>query len=281
MTQTRTRVITAVIAAAVVLSIILLYGNVGLRFLVLFIVLCGLHELQSMLKASGIDIYWLLTGISSCAFALLSTRIEVMPLILLISILAVLLRGLLSRREPPTALTQVAFSIFAIVFLPFLASFVVCLGAIRIPCERLRCESVPIGLKLVLLLLLATCACDIAAYFCGRRWGKHKALERISPNKTLEGFAAGICASMLVSVVACLMLFRGVSIVQAAILGLLLGVFGQLGGFCMSLIKRAAGRKDAGTLLPGHGGMLDRTDSLLFNAPVMYVFATTVLEKAL
>ena len=276
MTQIKTRVITAVIVAAVVLSTIVLYGNIGLRFLVLFVVLCGLHELQSMLKASGIEIYWLLIGIFSCAFAFLSIDIEVMPLILLVSILAVLLRGLLSRREPRTVLTQVAFSIFAIMFLPFLASFVVCLGAIRI-----QCESEPIGLELVLLLLLATWACDIAAYFCGRRWGKHKALERISPNKTLEGFVAGIFASTLASIAVCQMFFRGVSIVQAAILGLLLGIFGQLGDFCMSLIKRAAGRKDAGTLLPGHGGILDRTDSLLFNAPVMYVFATTVLDKAL
>ncbi|MBN2208745.1 MAG: phosphatidate cytidylyltransferase [Candidatus Coatesbacteria bacterium] len=278
MTQIKTRVITAVIFGAVVLSIIILCGDVGLRFLVLFVVLCGLHELQSMLKASGIEVYWLLIGALSCAFAFLSIDVEVMPLILLISILVVLLRGLLSRREPPTVLTQVAFSIFAIMFLPLLASFIVCLGAIR---SRTQCGAMPLGLELVLLLLLATWACDIAAYFCGRRWGKHKALERISPNKTLEGFAAGVCASTLTSTVVCLMLFREVSITQAAVLGLLLGAFGQLGDLCMSLIKRATGRKDAGTLLPGHGGILDRTDSLLFNAPVMYVFVTAVLDRAL
>ena len=132
-----------------------------------------------------------------------------------------------------------------------------------------------------MLLLVLTWVCDIAAYFCGRRWGKHKALQRISPNKTLEGFVAGIGASTLASIILCELFFGVFSIGQAALLGLLLGVFGQLGDFCVSLIKRAAGYKDAGALLPGHGGILDRMDSLLFNAPVMYVFATTVLGKAL
>jgi len=278
LTHLKTRVITAVVAAPVVLAIIVLYGNIGLGILVLAVVLCGLREFRRMLKASGIEIYWLLIGLFSCAFAFLSTDIKVICLILLTSILAVLLRGLLSRGEPPVVLTEVAFSVFALVFLPFLASFVVSLGAI--PNPEFPEYSNAFGLQLVVLLLVLTWACDIAAYFCGRRWGKHKALERISPNKTVEGFVAGIAASTLASILLCAF-FDLFSIGYAAILGLLLGVFGQLGDFWVSLVKRAAGQKDAGALLPGHGGILDRMDSLLFNAPVMYVFATTVLDKAL
>lgn len=231
-----------------------------------------------MLKASGIEIYWLLIGLFSFAFAFLSTDIKVMCLILLTSILAVLLRGLLSRGEPPVVLTQVAFSIFALVFLPFLASFVVCLGAI--PDPEPMAYSGTFGLGLVLLLLVATWLCDVAAYFCGRRWGKHKALERISPNKTVEGFVAGIAASTIASVLLCA-LFSLFTIGHAAVLGLLLGVFGQLGDFSVSLVKRAAGQKDAGSLLPGHGGILDRVDSLLFNAPVIYLFVTIAMNEAL
>ncbi len=279
MTQLLTRVITAVIAAPVVLAIIVLYGNIGLSILVLAVVLCGLHELQKMLRTSGIKVYWLLIGLMSCAFAFLGTDTEATCTILLVSILALLLRGLLSRGEPPVVLTNVVFSIFAVMFLPFLASFTVCLGAIQNP-EYPEYPS-DFGLRLVLLLLVLTWLCDIAAYFCGRRWGKHKALQRISPNKTLEGFVGGIVASTIAGILLCEFFFGVFSIGQAALLGLLLGVFGQLGDFCMSLIKRAAGQKDAGKLLPGHGGILDRIDSLLFNAPVMYVLATIVMGKAL
>ena len=276
MTQLKTRVITSIIAAPLVIALIILYGRAGLSLFVLAVVLCGLRELKRMLKTSGINIYWLLIALLSCAFSLLGTDIGVICLILLISVLAVLLRGLLSRGEPATALTQVAFSILAVMFLPFLASFAICLSTIEGPQPFNS-----LGLRLVLLLFAATWICDIAAYFCGRRWGKHKALERISPGKTLEGFVGGIVCSVLASMLFCLAFISKLSMGHAAMLGLLLGVFGQLGDFCASLIKRAAGQKDAGGLLPGHGGILDRMDSFLFNAPVMYVFIVTSLGKAL
>jgi len=209
----------------------------------------------------------------SCAFSFLSTNLESMGLILLISVLAVLLRGLLSAQEPTKVFTRVAFSVFSVIFLPFLASFAICLGSMQVPGR-----SEEAGLTLVLIVIVTTWMCDTAAYFCGRQWGKHKALERISPSKTLEGFAAGLIASILT----CLIvgwLMGSLSAGQAALLGVLLGVFGQLGDLCVSLVKRAAGRKDAGALLPGHGGVLDRVDSFLFNAPVAFLFFVIVLRN--
>ncbi|HUT02637.1 MAG TPA: phosphatidate cytidylyltransferase [bacterium] len=274
MTNLKARVITAVIAAPAVLAVIVLFGRTGLSLLVLAVVLGGLRELHRMLKESGVEIFWLLIVLVSCAFSFLSNSLESIGLILLISVLALLLRGLLSNQEPTKVLTRVVFSVFSIIFLPFLASFAVCLGSMRFPGrndER--------GLALVILVILATWMCDTAAYFCGCRWGKHKALERISPSKTLEGCVAGVVASILT----CLIvgwLIGSLSAGQAALLGVLLGVFGQLGDLCVSLVKRAAGRKDAGALLPGHGGVLDRVDSFLFNAPVAFMFFTIVLPNA-
>ncbi len=273
MTNLRARVITAAIAAPAVLAVIILFGRIGLSLLVLAVVLGGLRELHRMLKESGIEIFWPLIVLVSCAFSFLSTNLESMGLILLISVLAVLLRGLLSAQEPTKVFTRVAFSVFSVIFLPFLASFAICLGSMQVPGR-----SEEAGLTLVLIVIVTTWMCDTAAYFCGRQWGKHKALERISPSKTLEGFAAGLIASILT----CLIvgwLMGSLSAGQAALLGVLLGVFGQLGDLCVSLVKRAAGRKDAGALLPGHGGVLDRVDSFLFNAPVAFLFFVIVLRN--
>ncbi|RLC48063.1 MAG: hypothetical protein DRH70_01875 [Candidatus Coatesbacteria bacterium] len=276
MTNLTARIITSVIAAPAVLAVIILFRRIGLSLLVLAAVLAGLRELHRMLKDSGIEILWPLIILVSCAFSFLSTDLETMGLVLLVSVLAVLLRGLLSTKEPRKAMTNVAFSLFSIMLLPFLASFAICLGCTPSPGMGLSDEA---GLTLVIIVIVATWMCDTTAYFFGRRWGRHKALERISPGKTLEGFVAGLIASILT----CLILgwlMDSLSAGQAALLGLLLGIFGQLGDLCVSLVKRAANCKDAGSLFPGHGGVLDRIDSFLFNFPVAFLFFMMVLRNA-
>jgi phosphatidate cytidylyltransferase len=121
----------------------------------------------------------------------------------------------------------------------------------------------------LLLVILVVWSQDAVAQLAGRTFGTVKPWPNISPNKTLEGCAAGLLAAMVMSL-AFGSLLR-LPPVDLVVLGLLLGVLGQLGDFGKSLIKRELGIKDFGTILPGHGGVLDRFDSLLFTMPVAYL----------
>ena len=125
-----------------------------------------------------------------------------------------------------------------------------------------RCEMPDLwGGVLVFLVLLSVWANDALAYFFGSKFGKHKLAPQISPNKTWEGLIAGIVASVVVWCVIAFVPGVSLGLVQAALYGLLSGIVGVLGDLVISRIKRNSGVKDSGHILPGHGGMLDRTDS--------------------
>lgn len=128
------------------------------------------------------------------------------------------------------------------------------------------------GRELVFLVLLVTWAQDVAAYFAGRRWGARKLNARLSPGKTWEGFLAGLVLSALVATASKPFLVRELGLFARLFLGLGLGLIGPLGDLFESMIKRSAGAKDSGSVFPGHGGMLDRLDSLLFSAPFAYLY---------
>ncbi len=123
----------------------------------------------------------------------------------------------------------------------------------------------------LLVVLLGTAACDTGAYFTGSLFGRHKLIPHISPGKTWEGLAGGL----LGSVVAALALsgLLGLNVLAAVGLGLVVCAAAVSGDLCESLLKRAAGVKDSGHLIPGHGGVLDRVDSILFVLPAIYWFA--------
>lgn len=114
--------------------------------------------------------------------------------------------------------------------------------------------------------------CDTAAYFGGRLLGKHKLFVRISPNKTWEGAVFGFIFAIVAAVAMKYLFLDYLSVESAVILGLIVGVFGQIGDLVESMFKRDAGVKDSSSLIPGHGGALDRFDSLLFVAPLVYLY---------
>jgi phosphatidate cytidylyltransferase len=113
---------------------------------------------------------------------------------------------------------------------------------------------------------------DTGAYYTGRALGRHKLAPTISPGKTWEGALGGMLASLLMAVLAHFWFFPELSLKAALPLAALMNVLGVLGDLTESALKRGAGAKDAAQILPGHGGLLDRLDSLLFNAPVIYYF---------
>ena len=131
----------------------------------------------------------------------------------------------------------------------------------------------PLAAKLLGFFFLVLMGSDIAAYYTGRAVGRHKLAPAVSPGKTWEGAAGGMAASLLAAAAAHFLFFRELSLVAALPLAALLNVLGVVGDLTESALKRGAGAKDAARVLPGHGGLLDRLDSLLFNAPVIYYFA--------
>ncbi len=135
----------------------------------------------------------------------------------------------------------------------------------------LRIRALPDGLGWIALALVTTWACDTGAYFVGSWVGRHKLAPRISPKKTWEGVVAGWLAAEAVAVA--LGSLVGLNAAQSLAVGLAVAVLSPLGDLSISMMKRQVGVKDSSNLIPGHGGMLDRLDSLLFIVPTVYYLA--------
>ncbi|MCX7594088.1 MAG: phosphatidate cytidylyltransferase [Fischerella sp.] len=136
--------------------------------------------------------------------------------------------------------------------------------------------SLPDGLTATLLTFFCIWAADIGAYFFGKFFGKTP-LSDISPKKTVEGAVFGVAASIIVAFAIAYYFNWPEYVITGLTLGLLIGVAGLLGDLTESMLKRDAGVKDSGQLIPGHGGILDRTDSYIFTAPLVYYFVSLLL----
>ncbi|MBA4158308.1 MAG: phosphatidate cytidylyltransferase [Gemmatimonadetes bacterium] len=140
------------------------------------------------------------------------------------------------------------------------------------------------GTALVFAPLLLTWASDTSAYFVGRKWGRRKLIPRVSPGKTVEGSIGALVGTIIVASLYTLVLQQWstyqLGLATAMFFGLVISVAAQVGDLAESLLKRDAGVKDSGTLFPGHGGVLDRVDSLLFTLPIAYLFFRFVVGPA-
>ena len=140
-----------------------------------------------------------------------------------------------------------------------------------LPCALMARMHQEFGPEMVLLVFVLLWTNDVFAYLSGRLLGKHKLFERISPGKTIEGSIGGLVFTM-VSVMALSHYADWLSMTEAVGMGVIAVVFGTLGDLCESMLKRQAGVKDSGKLIPGHGGILDRFDSVLFSVPFIFVY---------
>ena len=230
-------------AAVAAAELVLMFGGVGVGE-VFGIAFAGAIPLMAAFGASG-DV---LPGWSGLALA---------------GATVVLLAAFLFRREP---IEQIPRSV-AVVAL----SWLYC-GLLIASLVALRLH---FGVAWVILAFVVTWANDTFAYFTGHAIGRHKLYERISPKKTWEGFAGGAVGSVVGALVTrWLLLEGGLSIAAAVVIGLGAAVLGPLGDLAESMAKRAAGVKDSSRIIPGHGGLLDRIDALLFVAPWIYVCAS-------
>jgi phosphatidate cytidylyltransferase len=197
---------------------------------------------------------------------------------LAIAVLATAILGIAVRAgkvRPPES--NVSIALLGSLCLPLLFGYLVLLrqlGGQPLALARLHAP-VPAGACWLFLVFAASWAADTAAYSVGRVWGRRKLCPAVSPGKTVEGAIGGLAASIVVT--GMLGAWFGLPLWSGLLLGATLGVTGQLGDLAESRLKRWAGVIVSGALLPGHGGVLDRFDSLLFSAPVAFYYLRTAV----
>jgi phosphatidate cytidylyltransferase len=167
-------------------------------------------------------------------------------------------------REIKSGLLDSAVVVFGVFYIAWLLSHMILLRGL----EQ--------GPYLIFFLFLVTWANDTGAYYTGKLIGKHQMSPKISPSKTWEGTAGGLMASVAAAFICRGWFLPSLPVSDALGLGLLFGVMAPLGDLCESVLKRSAGVKDSGRLIPGHGGILDRIDSLIFTTPTFYYWLLAI-----
>lgn len=189
---------------------------------------------------------------------------KVLPALLIAAVMLIALSILVQKQESTTAARQMLTSFASILYVPLLVTLWPLIKANQLSTK---------GAVWLLITLMVAFLSDTMAYFSGRAFGKHKLFPSVSPKKTWEGSIGGLVGGVLATVGAgSLWLLPELPFHHAILLGCLGSACGQLGDLVESLLKRGFGVKDSGNLLPGHGGMLDRVDGLLFTAPVIYSY---------
>jgi phosphatidate cytidylyltransferase len=208
------------------------------------------------------------------------------PIVLTIGVCLSFFRLLLRQENPPATIADIATTILGFIYVGWMPSHLVLL---RNLVPQGMTESVnPLqqpGLAYVWASLFIIWATDVFAYYCGKHFGKHLLYPQISPKKTVEGAIGGLLASVFWATIVVYCAdhyfftehpFRN-NLWQAPLMGLFVSIGAQLGDLCESLLKRDAGLKDSGNLIPGHGGMLDRGDGLIFGGAISYYWVCLVV----
>ena len=158
------------------------------------------------------------------------------------------------------AAREISFALLAFLYVPFLLMHLVLL------------RQTQFGIQWLLVVMLIVMTNDSAAYYTGSAFGKHRLYPLVSPKKSIEGAVGGLIGSLGGTLVAKFTFFPQLTFSDAVVTAIVVGMFGQAGDLFESLLKRSFGVKDSGTIIPGHGGVLDRLDSILFAAPITYYY---------
>ena len=255
------RWLTAAVALPIVAMIIAMGPGWLLLALVLMVTAGGLLELSGLLLAGTKAWLRMLTWSMGLLLPLATYWKGLLGLtVATVAIVFVSLAAhLLVYAKQEKVLPSLGATVFAQLYIPFLISHILLLFR------------VPSGRQWILLLLFVVFSCDTGAYYVGHRWGRHKLWPAVSPGKTIEGAIGGLLSSVVVSLVVGTLLPIDVATVGFLLaLGFVLALVGQVGDLMESMLKRVSQVKDAGGILPGHGGLLDRLDSLIFAFPVVY-----------
>lgn len=256
------------------LSALAVFNEYAFIFTVMGLTIGGLYEFFHMVKRKGIPIYSYFGIFIGVLIPLtIYTRFELTRnwefLFIVLAFLAILLFQF-GRQDNTNAIVGISTTMFGVFYVSWLFSFLIRIRFLLPGTE---------GAKLLAFILLVTKAGDIGALLVGSLWGKHPLLPRVSPNKSVEGAVGSFVFSIAAALLSSALLPPGLlPLWQVALMGAFFGGMGQLGDLSESLIKRDCNSKDSGKFLPGLGGVLDIIDSLLFSAPVFYLYMSSVLK---
>jgi len=169
-------------------------------------------------------------------------------------------------RNIADAASEVAYTILAFIYIPFLLMHLVML------------RQTQFGVQWLLVIMLIVMTNDTAAYYTGCTFGRNKLYPLVSPKKSIEGALGGLLGSVCGTLLSKFTFFQQLTLVDALVTAIVIGMLGQVGDLFESLLKRSFGVKDSGTIFPGHGGVLDRLDSILFAAPATYYYVTYIFK---
>jgi len=274
----RQRAISAAVLVPVLLIVLVLGGPILVAAVALITLL------------AAIEVFRLLTSAGYAPFSALGTTLALAVVLdtafpkvlqgsgLLLVAVGVILAAVASftRVDPRDGLQAWIATVFGALYVSLLA-FLVRIGQVA-PSVPADSPFSVVGAERgwILLLVLAVWSYDTGAYLVGKNFGRTKFLTHISPSKTIEGLVGGVVATTVV--VAIMLWGLGQNPLHALVLGPLTALAAQAGDLAESVIKRAAGAKDSGTLIPGHGGMLDRVDSFVFAAPVVTLYVLALIR---
>ena len=250
------RVIIGVIFIPLILAIFYI-GGVALSSFLGLVVLIQMYELREMLIKKGITIPVIMLPFSILVF-ISSTYFNLNLVIASLFLIFIFVLGNdLFKNKLEGTLSRVSSSIFSVIYTAVFLSTIY------------RIRMMEKGAYLILSLIVLIWITDTFAYFAGKGFGKYRGLFKASPKKSLEGFIAGVVFAFLGTFV--IAQYVEFTLAQTLSVAISAGIFGQLGDLFESMIKRDMGVKDSSSILPGHGGVLDRFDSLLVAAPVFYL----------
>ncbi|MBP2681053.1 MAG: hypothetical protein H6Q78_916 [Candidatus Krumholzibacteriota bacterium] len=255
---------------------IIITNSGGYRFLLLIeaVIFVGMWEFYRMMEAKGIRPYKLIGILCALVLGWYVFLWNGIYANLFLTVALVTLMCLeITRKETKMATTHIAITILGVIYIGFLGSHLIMLREhpLRINLDY------GYGASFVFLAFVVTWAGDTGAYIVGSLMGRRPLIQRISAKKTKEGSVGGLVFAGAAALVARETFAPYLELWQALVLGMLAGVFGQFGDLFESLIKRDADIKDTSEMIPGHGGVLDRFDSLLFTAPLIYYFVKFVV----
>lgn len=272
LSNTSVRVLVSVFAIPVLLTIAYL-GSWVFTFFIIAISLLSFYEFSklSLGKGAQVNLLWGMIGIAVIILNRFHNFIEDVFSIIVFWFIGLTLIELF--RNKGSALLNIGLTLLGFLF--FSISGYSLIG-IREFFNSTNLSYVNGGF-LIIAIFGTIWVCDSTAFFGGVKLGKHKLFSRVSPNKTWEGAFFGFLTSILIMILFQILFLDFISLYSALIIGLIIGILGQIGDLVESLFKRDAGTKDSSNLIPGHGGIFDRFDSLFFSAPFIYYYLVLFL----
>ncbi len=295
----RTRLVTALLLGPLILAIVFL-GEPWLSLLVGIVAFLALVEVVALLDAAGYQppqVLGIMAGIALTAAGLVSaneggvggvvtallTALDPPGLVAATLIAAILLLAVVAftRSDPVAGFQTWAMTTFGIAYIGLLLPTIVLVAHLAPPGGSWNTPVGAFGMgsgaAWALTLVLVVWGYDTGAYLTGSMIGRRRMLDHISPSKTVEGLAGGLVLATLAAGIGAVLI--GLEPWHPLVIGPAVGIAAQAGDLAESMLKRAAGRKDSGSLVPGHGGILDRIDSFLFAAPVLAGYALLVAGR--